>query len=130
MKSIIIYLLVFSTFSAPMAWAFDIHARALGEHTHVVPDTWNEHDGDAAHGIDSYRADINGIDIVIDTESYHNNNHDPEQADHCDHGIAHLTSLVSSASLSMNPNFKTLTRNWNDTFTTVALNPPYKPPIG
>jgi len=127
MKSLIIYLLVLSTFSAPMAWALDVHELALDGHaeTHAV------HDAHDQIGV-GYQADNNSKNSPHDDHNHdlnHSNTEDLQQTDHCDHGIAHLTSLVSSEPANINLNFKTIRRHWNDTFTTVALNPPYKPPI-
>lgn len=86
-----------------MAWALDTHVQAFDGHTK----TTLEH-------------------VALDTE---NNSHDTSQDDHCDHGIAHIISLISSTTKDIHPTVDGLSFYWEDSLTSTSLIPPYRPPI-
>jgi hypothetical protein len=55
--------------------------------------------------------------------------HDPSQSDHCDHGISHLVTLVSSLRSAVNHKHHIISAKRDDTFPTISFTPPYRPPI-
>ncbi|MGD8567573.1 MAG: hypothetical protein PVJ39_05775 [Gammaproteobacteria bacterium] len=102
-KPYIVYTLVLLMFAAPMAWALDTHESALEDHSK------------AALG-----------DIGFSSQQ---GSHDIDQSDHCDHGLAHLTTLISSQPSIPNLSVSKISAVRDNPFTTISANPPYRPPI-
>lgn len=104
MKRVLIYLLVISVLYAPLAWAWDSHESAFEGHTKVTL----EH----------------AINIDGDQDDHH-----VGQNDHCDHGLSHLTTLVTPEINFSHTKDSQATLYGRDSFTTLALIPPFRPPI-
>ena len=105
MKIFTIYLLIASTLVAPIAWAMDTHESAIQGHTNAT------------------------LEQAANETLDRSDSHDADQSDHCDHGIAHLITLVSYVRSSLRPPSNNVSSVWDNTFPTLALNPPYRPPI-
>ncbi|HEY5603653.1 MAG TPA: hypothetical protein VIM41_11145 [Gammaproteobacteria bacterium] len=103
MKRRIIYLLIITVLLAPMAWALDMHESAMKGHS-----------------------DVALTNIAFDADS---NSHDAEQNDHCDHGLAHLITLLAPQPQCVVPALDRTAIAWQDSFTSVWLSPPHRPPI-
>jgi len=104
MKRYLIYLLVIAVFYAPLAWAWDAHDSAFEGHTNMTLEHTINVDGDQ-------------------------DDHYVDQNDHCDHGIAHLTTLLTSEITFSHTKSAQENLYWRDSFTVLALVPPYRPPI-
>jgi len=104
MKKYMFYLLAISVFYAQLAWAWDSHESAFQGHT----DMTLEH----------------VVNIGGDQVDHHAN-----QSDHCDHGLSHLTTLVTLENTFPHTKVTRERCYVGDSLASQALAPPFRPPI-